>query len=113
MLLLYVVRLGILVISVVEKFDCDDADVDDERKALLLWLGSEDFEFIFTIGNEDNNGGDNDWVGGNSSYVNGGTLRCGDIFGKNEVTVTFECSLLWLAICWDGNREAPLANDVG
>jgi hypothetical protein len=39
LLLLYVVPLGILVISVVEKFDCcdeDDADVDDERKALLL-----------------------------------------------------------------------------
>lgn len=100
-----------------EKTDCgdDDADVDDEKNALLFWLVLEGFAFILTfneVGNGGNGGGDGVWVGGNSSYVNGGIFCCGEIFCKDVVTVMFECSSLWLGVCWDDNLETLLANDL-
>ncbi len=114
MLWLEFVTLGLLEIIVVDKIDCgdDEAEVDEEKNALLLWLISEDLVSTLTFDNGDNGAGYNDWVGGNSSYVNGGTLRYRDIFWIDDVKLIFECSSLWFNSCWDGNNESPFVNDV-
>jgi hypothetical protein len=117
LLLLEVDALGLLDNIIAENMDCgdDEAEVDDEKNALLWRLVLVAFEFTLTlssIGNGGNGGGDIDRVGGNSSYVNGGTLRCGDIFCIDEDIVAFECSSLWLNICLDGDTQVPFANGV-
>lgn len=114
---LWMVELGILEIIVLGNADCDDdkGNLEDGKNVLLPWPILLDLESRLLFDKTDNAGNDgeyNERVCGNSSYVNGGILRCVDTFGFNEVTVKFECSSLWIEFCWVDARRSLVPADV-